>query len=141
MKNLSLRNDLDRIITYKNQLNELIDSINKTDIFNSKEICLDLTGYYVDYQVTPNIVSFFLTRLSAMDGVKEFKIIHSGIGSKEELMLYDLLFDNDFFKIKNKPTEETVVDYKKTINIKLKEKNILMNIECPHDKIIYNYGI
>lgn len=140
MKVLSLRKDLKVITIYKSDLDQIIDSISAMSLFSSNEICLDLTGYYVDYQVTPHIISFFLDQLSKIKGEKKFIIIHSGIGSKEELMLYDLIFDNSYFNIEYKPTEETISDYKNTINSKLISNNISMTVDCIKDKKEYKYG-
>jgi hypothetical protein len=142
MKTISVKKDFNEInISNPLYVNVIIDQLKGHNFDKVNEIHLDLTGCITDYPDTPLLIDFFLNILIAKDGWKLLKITYTGIGTNELHVLYDIVLEGLFFRIKKESEEKNNLDnWIKIINDKLTSNNMSLIIECPFDIISYNYG-
>ncbi|MBK9249113.1 MAG: hypothetical protein IPM69_13620 [Ignavibacteria bacterium] len=111
-------------------INELIENIKQSNILNNDtDIELNIEGCYTAYPATPKLIDYFLYYLSSLNGKKKIHIKLDGIGNKLVYILYILVLESEFFNIYDKiDNEDDVKLWEKTINEKLKKKNILLKV-------------
>jgi hypothetical protein len=143
MKTINVINDFSHIkLAQERHVNELISAIeNKGILGNETEIELNIEECITDYPATPKLIDYFLNHLSRQDGIKKLEVKLDGLGNKEVYILYILVLEGEFFGINDKIEAEAEIDtWRKVIDQKLREKNILLNVIYTPDNKEYHYG-
>lgn len=144
MISINIIEDFSQIkMTQMRHVNNLIVKIEEKNVLGIEtEIKLNIEGCTTDYPATPKLIDYFLDHLSNQIGDKSLNIKLDGLGNKQVYILYILIFEGDFFGIKEKiNSDEEVEKWKIIIDKKLIEKNIKLKVTYTPDNKIYEYGI
>ncbi|MCX8525889.1 hypothetical protein OF897_18400 [Chryseobacterium formosus] len=104
------------------------------------EIDIDIRNCFIDYPATPHLIDYFLKHLKSLDISEKKLIINStSLDNLEHYVLYYLVFESDFFDIREKiSSEEELNLWIERINQRLQENNIKLIIKTENKE--FNYG-
>jgi hypothetical protein len=144
MLEFNIRNEYKQInVARPRYVESLIDRIRAVDFNNANEILLNLEYCLIDYPTTPILIDFFLDYLSKQPGNKKLIVKFNTLGRDEIHILHDFFQGGSFFGLDKKiDSGQEVSKWVETINKKLKQHNIIMEINYTTINIHkdYTYG-